>query len=69
MRLGQIAYGVMQIAIVGATFVFFTETHSETPVAAALIIGAALAAIATGIIYWSLEGIRWLRAALSQARW
>ena len=54
--MGMIWY-VLQIAIVIGVVVFNQEINDE-PVqpAAAIIVGVGLAAIVTGILYWTIEG-------------
>lgn len=52
----------MQVAIVGGVFAFYVENDIDDGLYGPIvIIGIALAAIATGIVYWSIEGIKALR--------
>ena len=59
MKIRQIAYGAMQVAIVGGVVVWNFEANPE-PVqpAAAIFVGVGLAVIATAIVYWTGEGIK-----------
>lgn len=61
MRLSQIGYGAMQIGIVAGVMVIDANMPAVDPPIGKhvpFIVGVALAAIATAIVYWTGRGIR-----------
>ena len=65
MRLSQFLYGAMQIGIFFGVIWLNERMKAETgqgmggPAVGFMAIG--FAAIATALVYWSIEGVKWLR--------
>lgn len=70
--IGQLAYGVLQITAFGSFYWLMVHSpfagEDANPAGGALF-GLAFAAIVTGIVYWSLEGLKALwRLAVGRDR-